>query len=71
MKTFEHKVLSFKTGTKKQLEEMQEQLSAWGAAGFELVAVTEAPPNFGGGVTAYLKRGTPESHSDLASEDAA
>lgn len=71
MKTFEHEVLSFKTGTKKQVEEMQKQLTEWGAAGFELVAVTEAPPNFGGGITAYLKREVSVSGPDAESEDAA
>ncbi|MFV1630793.1 hypothetical protein [Phaeobacter sp. JH20_18] len=52
---FEHEILTFGTGTKKEMNAMATSLKEWGAAGYEVVSVV--PIQIGGAVvTVFLKR---------------
>ncbi|MGH1415743.1 MAG: hypothetical protein ACRBB0_19800 [Pelagimonas sp.] len=52
---FEHEILTFGTGTKKEMNAMAASLKEWGAAGYEVVSVV--PIQIGGSVvTVFLKR---------------
>ncbi len=52
---FEHEILTFGTGTKKEINAMAASLKEWGAAGYEVVSVV--PIQIGGAVvTVFLKR---------------
>ncbi len=52
---FEHEILTFGTGTKKEINTMAASLKEWGAAGYEVVSVV--PIQIGGAVvTVFLKR---------------
>ncbi|AUR22508.1 hypothetical protein [Phaeobacter inhibens] len=52
---FEHEILTFGTGTKKEVNAMATSLKEWGAAGYEVVSVV--PIQIGGAVvTVFLKR---------------
>jgi len=55
MMYFEHEVLSFGTGTKKEHAAMRTALKEWGEAGYEVVSVV--PVTIGGSVVnIFLKR---------------
>ena len=55
MRTFEHKMLSFKIRGLKDENKMQQALQDWGAAGFEVVAVLPADLT-GADFRVFLKR---------------
>ena len=68
MKTFEHEVLTFNASNRKGYVAMQETLREWGAAGYEIVSVTNDSFNASHYVV-FLKRETNGSVSET--EDAA